>query len=127
MPAACLLDKKETLEAIKKYKGKIALVALSLKVSVGTVYNFANRHKIIKKAIKNAQKDWDITLVDTAEAKLFKAVTNGKAWAIRFVLETKGRDRGYSTKNEIEVQKDSNNSGPIKIEIVGIDHAEIKK
>lgn len=41
-------------------------------------------------------------LLDRAEAKLFKAVEAGSAWAVKFVLARLGKDRGYSGKLEVE-------------------------
>ena len=41
--------------------------------------------------------------LDRAETKLFEAMENGEPWAIRMVLMTLGRSRGYVEKTVNEV------------------------
>ncbi|MBN1460103.1 MAG: hypothetical protein JXA57_11225 [Armatimonadetes bacterium] len=45
---------------------------------------------------------YDGRRVDAAELKLEQAIKNGESWAVLFTLRTKGRDRGYSEKVEVE-------------------------
>lgn len=42
-------------------------------------------------------------LLDTAELKLAQAVTNGDLGAIKYLLSTKGRGRGYGERVDIHV------------------------
>lgn len=99
MPKPEKLDRKEIIDAIKKYHGKVAFVAQSLSVSTATIYNYVNKYSTVKAALDDAQNNWDEGLLDTAESKLQKAVNNGDVWAIRYILNTKGKKRGYGEKN----------------------------
>ncbi|MBU2051246.1 MAG: hypothetical protein KKH61_20050, partial [Gammaproteobacteria bacterium] len=40
-------------------------------------------------------------LCDTSEVKLQQAVNGGEAWAVKYVLSTKGKGRGYVERSEI--------------------------
>lgn len=95
MANAYLLKKEDIIASIKKFDGKVAVVAQDLKVSTNTIYNYSYKFKAVKTALKNAQDHWDCDLVDTAEVKLKKAVNKGYPWAIRYVLDNKGKSRGY--------------------------------
>ena len=106
MPAIEVLNRKELIKTVKKYQGKIAVVAQKMGVSTNTVYNYANRYKSVKNAIEKAQSNWDCKLVDTAETKLFAAVLEGSSWAVKYTLETKGRKRGYVTQDEDAAKTD---------------------
>jgi hypothetical protein len=48
---------------------------------------------------------------DAAELKLEAAIKNGEPWAIQFQLKTKGRNRGYVERQEVETH------GNLKLEL----------
>jgi hypothetical protein len=62
----------------------------------------------IKRRIEASDKVRDVVeaqaelFVDTAELKLIESVNNGDSWAIQFALKTKGKNRGYVEKQEVE-------------------------
>jgi hypothetical protein len=118
-----ILDRKTIIILVKKYKGKIALVARDMNCAVSTIYNYAKKYKSVANAIKSAQDNWDCTLVDAAETKLFKAVTDNAAWAIKYTLETKGRRRGYSTA-PLKPEEDQQKTAPVKVNIIVKDSTE---
>ena len=37
-----------------------------------------------------------------AEAALYRAIIAGEPWAVKFQLATKGKDRGYTERHEVE-------------------------
>ena len=47
--------------------------------------------------------------VDLAESSLFKAVTKGEPWAVRFTLQVSpyGRKRGYAEQTNVTLKNDS--------------------
>jgi len=47
-------------------------------------------------------KDLYETITDLAEAQLISSVKKGEPWAIKYWLSTKGKDRGYTTKQEFK-------------------------
>ena len=75
----------------------ISAAAESLGCSATTVYNYAEKYPTIKDAIKQQRA----RTIDLAELQLVNAVQKGEMWAVRFALETIGRERGYGRKLEI--------------------------
>jgi len=67
-------------------------------------------------AIRDESKGW---LIDTAELRLAKAVSEGEAWAIKFYLQTQARDRGYVSRTEVT----GLDGGPIQSEVTNADDA----
>jgi len=116
-------DRQKVIDLIKKYKGKIAPVAQEMGCCVATIYNYANRYKSVKKAIKQAKETWDCTLVDAAETKLYQAVTRGSAWAVKYALETKGRKRGYTTSPVTE-EDEGSKMQPVSVKIIVSDQSK---
>lgn len=106
-----ILDREKLINEIWVNKGKVGLVAQRLGVTCKTIYNYADNYATVKKAIDDARGHSDEILVDTAELKLQAAVVNGQAWAIAYVLRTKGRSRGYAERQESE------HSGKVTIEV----------
>ncbi len=54
-------------------------------------------------------------VVDTAELKLFDAMESGDLGAIKFLLGTKGRDRGYGEEVKHKHGGDPDNASPILV------------
>ena len=77
----------------------------------GGVYLAAERlgcsHKTIERRAKNVQSVQDVIdkysgrRVDVGELALDIALANKEAWAIQFILRTKGKNRGYTERQEI--------------------------
>jgi hypothetical protein len=40
-------------------------------------------------------------MVDIAELKLRQQVQDGEAWAVKYILSTKGKSRGYVERQEV--------------------------
>ena len=112
-----VLNRNDLVKSVKKYKGKLALVAQDMKVSLATIYNYRDRYKSVANAIKTEQDQWYCGLVDTAESKLQTAVMEGKAWAIRYALDTQGKNRGFVIKQSLEHSGDAANPMVTKFEI----------
>ena len=54
---------------------------------------------------------YDGRRTDTAELKLEQAIREGEPWAIQFQLKTKGRNRGYVERQEVD------NRGQLNIQV----------
>jgi hypothetical protein len=52
--------------------------------------------------LQEAQAEGRERLIDTAQSKLGDAVRNGDAWAVKFVLETWGKSRGFTKMVQVE-------------------------
>lgn len=114
------LNREELINEIWKQKGKVSLVARSLGVATRTIYNYATRYATVQKAIDDARLDFDEFLCDTAEVGLQKATIDREAWAVKYVLSTKGKDRGYVERQE----HTGEGGGPIQYELTWGDNAD---
>jgi transposase len=97
------IDTKRLIASILKNNGIISAVAKDFGVSSYTIYQYRNKYASVAKALEEARYNLDSTLLDGAELKLNEAIRNGEAWAIRYVLKTKGTGRGYIETERREV------------------------
>jgi hypothetical protein len=88
--------KREYREAIKRHHGLLSIAARSLGVNRRSIYRAIERWPDLKDEIDEARE----FTVDTAEGKLYAAIAKGEAWAIRYFLQTIGKDRGYIEARE---------------------------
>tara|TARA_A100001391_G_scaffold190898_1_gene163888 strand:+ start:155 stop:640 length:486 start_codon:yes stop_codon:yes gene_type:complete len=90
------LSDQTIAKALEKTGGNMAAAAQSLNVTRQAVSKRVNSNPELKAVCAEARE----TLVDLAESKLVGAVKKGSAWAVRLVLTTTGRGRGYVTRQE---------------------------
>lgn len=94
--------KKPDLEKFKRVlkakAGNISEVAKALKVSRSIVYLWMNEDEEFRQACDDNNE----SLIDFAESKLLTSINNGSDTATIFFLKTKGRNRGYVEKSEID-------------------------
>ncbi len=83
--------KEQVIRAIYLHKGRIFNIAIELEVCSTTVMKYARRWPEVREAIKEARG----RLLDKAECALYAAVDREEPWAVKFVLRTKGKHRGY--------------------------------
>ena len=103
------IKQKDLIAAINKASGKISAVAKHFSVSTVTIYDYIKKNPKIKEAVEGARTHFDESLCDIAEAKLYSAVSNGDAWAIRYSLACKAKDRGYVEKSIVESENKNTN------------------
>lgn len=96
-----VLDREQLINEIWSKHGKISLVADAMGVTTRTIYNYAERYATVKNAINDAQEHEDTKLVDTAELAIRRASVNGEAWAVKYILNTKGKNRGWVERQEL--------------------------
>jgi len=89
---------KQIQEALKQTKGMVYLASRQLGCS----------HHTIKDRIAKSLKLQQIVeaesgmVVDTAELKLYQAILDGDMGAIKYMLSTRGKDRGYVERHQLE-------------------------
>lgn len=88
----------QVAEALQKSHGLQKLAAEELHCSRRTIANYVKEHPTVAEAYDEARE----VVLDVAESKLYKAINDGKEWAIKFYLSTVGKSRGYTQKQEIE-------------------------
>ena len=98
------INHKALIESIIRNNGIVSAVAKEFGVTAFTIYHYRNRYTSVAKALEEARVNLDSTLLDGAELKLNEAIRNGEAWAIRYVLKTKGTARGYIETERREVE-----------------------
>jgi len=89
---------EEVIKACEKSGGIEAVVAKNLGCTRGTICNYAKRYPTVQRALDQA----DETLTDAAEAKSSTLIGAGYWPAIKYRLATKGKNRGYAERTEIE-------------------------
>jgi hypothetical protein len=89
-------------EALRLANGYKSFAAAILGVTPSAVSKRISRNKSLQKLAADLLHDRDANLVETAENKLQAAVRDGKAWAIRYILDNKGAERGFSRKLTID-------------------------
>ncbi|SRR5581483_2488233 len=98
-PSQLTVEKVEGL--LRKHHGIYAAVARSCKVTRQAVQQFVEAHPELKEVVADARE----VPVDDAEISLFKAAKKGSAWAVRLLLITRGKSRGYVEKAELDLSK----------------------
>ena len=107
-------DRDQMINRIWQAKGKVSAAAQALGCNPKTIFDYARKYATVREAIEQARLAWDEGLIDMAEVKLYEAVTEGKPWAVRYALETKGRGRGYVTRSETAIM--GPDGGPVRQE-----------
>ena len=82
----------EVKGALAACNGLVYLAADRLGCTSATIINYMHRYPSIRQAVLERRG----RRVDVAEAALDKAVLDGEAWAVQFLLRTQARDRGYA-------------------------------
>jgi len=84
-------------EAIIGSRGIKSVIAEALDCSRQTVDNYLTRWPDLVGVVAQERE----SLVDRAESKLMEAVDKGELKAVLFVLETMGKERGWTKRTEV--------------------------
>ena len=102
--------RQQVIDALAESMGMISPAARTLGCSRNTITTYMKEYPEIAEAIEDANEEVN----DIAELKLLDAIKRGEAWAIRFRLKTKAKNRGYVEKAELT----GTNGAPVKIKLV---------
>lgn len=80
--------------------GSMGIITVIAK-RVGCTWHTAAKYIREYPTIKAAYDDECEQILDLAETKLFAAVTNGDLAAVKYILSTKGKKRGYTERTEV--------------------------
>ena len=89
---------QRVIDAIQAARGIKAAAARALGCSRQTVTNYIDRYPAVKEAYQEARD----TLLDDAESALVALVEKQEWPAVRFLLVTLGKDRGFVERSEIQ-------------------------
>lgn len=85
---------EEVIAAIRAAKGLQALAAHKLGCHVTTIWRHAVANEEVRLEIQHQREK----MLDSAEHKLFEAISRGDPWAVCFFLKTQGKGRNYSER-----------------------------
>lgn len=91
-------NKKRMIAALEKTLGVVTPALKLAKISHQTHYNYLHDDEEYRAEVDRIQE----VALDFVESQNFKLIQNGNPAATIFYLKTKGRDRGYIEKKEIE-------------------------
>ena len=93
-------DKKtQLIENLRICKGIVANACEVVGVSRGTFYNWCKEDEDFKAQVDEINE----ATLDFVESKLLENIKKGEVTSIIFYLKTKGRNRGYQEKTEIDI------------------------
>lgn len=94
-------QQKKTLviEYLKMSKGIVAEACKATGISRGTFYNWYKEDAEFQEEVNQINED----TLDFVESKLLENIKKGEVTSIIFYLKTKGRNRGYQEKAEIDI------------------------
>lgn len=103
------MSKKKFKEAVLDSGGVITTIANRLNVQRKTVYEWLVKHPEMKEYIEQETEK----ILDMAEISLFSQVKDKDLGATKYLLSTKGKNRGYIEKQEKELSFDNKGEKPI--------------
>jgi hypothetical protein len=102
------ISRNKLLKEIRERDGNLSEIARAY----GLTYNAVHKRVKGDPDLTAAMQESRDSLVDHAQAKLREAVREGSAWAVKFVLETWGKSRGFTKQLEVVEQAQT---GPLVI------------
>jgi hypothetical protein len=108
-PPLKTLDYRIICKAILKCNGNVAEIAKDLNYNYSNVYNFLKKTKnpTIKRVLEQSKE----IILDVAESKLIEHINSIDPRisldAVKFVLSTLGKNRGFTNKQEIALSQDT--------------------
>lgn len=90
--------KRRMIKSLEKSLGVVTTAARNAKIARGTHYLWMNDDEEYKKEVLAL----DDMVIDFAETQLHKQIQSGNTTATIFYLKTKGRNRGYIERKEID-------------------------
>lgn len=91
-------NKKRLIEAMTKSLGIVTQACTAAKLDRKTYYDYYNNDPEFKKEIDDIQN----IAIDFVEGKLMQNINEGDVTSSIFYLKTKGKNRGYVERQEIE-------------------------
>jgi len=98
LPVGKRLSLREVTVALKACNGSLPKAAEALGVDLYKL----SRYIAVRPKLRDLSAKLRNMLVDIAEGHFSDAVVSGDAWAVKMALSTLGKDRGYTSKQEID-------------------------
>lgn len=91
--------KRQLLAALERSLGVVSTACVAANVSRRTHYNWLREDAEYRAEVESLEDG----VVDFVESKLFQLIEQGNTAATIFLLKTKGKKRGYTERQEVEV------------------------
>jgi hypothetical protein len=91
------INRQDAEKLLIELHGNVTAVARALGVSRYALHRLIKRYE----SLRRAREEGRAQIVGDAYDGLVKAVHEGKAWAILFVLKTLGKDEGFTERVEV--------------------------
>jgi hypothetical protein len=98
--------KAELIKSIERHGGIMSHIAREFGLTIRGVQKRVAKDPDLQDAVTQAREQ----LIDEAEAGLRLAVKERRPWALKLVLTTLGRHRGYTQRVEVETNGDRSNN-----------------
>lgn len=92
-------EKRTESQIIEAIRGSAGLKSTIIKRLGITYHTFSSYHEKYEN-VRNALREEEEAVLDMAEGNLFKLVQNGDVNAIFYLLNNKGKKRGYGVRGE---------------------------
>lgn len=99
-------NREDVINAVWRARGNVSQAADEIGCARRTITSMAAQYATVKAAIDDARADKRGELLNKAESGLERALDNGEAWAIRYVLKSVGRGHGWDTLSGVDVNAD---------------------
>lgn len=99
----------QLVQAIIDARGILAAAARDLGLARAYIYERIRESPAAQAAVTDAREG----AVDVAEAALYRAASKGEAWAVKYLLSTQGKARGYVERREL-----TGGGEPLQVEVV---------
>lgn len=107
-------SKKALVEALEKSLGVVTTACKKVGVGRTTYYDWYNNDEEFKKQVDELQN----VALDFAESQLHKQISENNTAATIFYLKTKGKQRGYTDKSELDITSGGKALTELKIEVI---------
>lgn len=103
-----IAKKKTFIETLKKNMGNVSATCEAIAKSTGSTFSRTTYYKWYKAdpEFKEAVDSIGEYMIDLAENALYSKIKKGNLTATIFFLKTKGKERGYVEKLQVEKPKD---------------------
>lgn len=97
-PKRRITTKQKLLKALEECHGVVTTACRKAGVSRGAYYKIWNKDEKFREQVEEIQE----SAIDFVESELFKQIKNGNITGQIFYLKTKGKNRGYVEKQQIQ-------------------------
>ena len=91
------LTVKGVADKLREYHGNQAAVARAFGVDRSRITQYMEQHPELRAVKQEAEE----AILDHAESALYRAVLQGELAAVKWLLATKGKGRGYVERSEL--------------------------